>query len=71
VKENQQHTTKESLMFTSVYQKILGAIKQCFEIARFPDEPTPIPIKVQPHESAHHRPMSAREYRLLNQKRRR
>jgi len=55
-------------MFTNAYRKILGTIKQWFEAARLPTGPVPIPVKARIDASAHRRPMSIREYRIINQR---
>ena len=49
-------------MFVNAYQKIVGIIKQWFEIGRLSTRPAPIPIEVQIDEAKHHRPMSVRPY---------
>ena len=55
-------------MFTNLYQEILRAISQWFEIARLPAEPELVPVKVRIDEAAQYRPMSIREYRALQQR---
>ena len=50
-------------MFANAHQKILEAIKQWFENARFPTGPALIPLRVRIDGSEHHLPMSIREYR--------
>jgi len=55
-------------MFTNAYQKVHGTIRQWFEVARFLTGPVSIPVRVRIDESAHRRPMSIREYRILNQR---
>ena len=54
-------------MFTNAYQKIPGAIRQWFENVLFPARPVPVPVKVRIDEAVRHRPMSIREYRIVNQ----
>ena len=55
-------------MSINAYQKILGAIRQWFEVTRFPTEPMLIPVRVRIDEAEHYRPMSIREYRALQQR---
>ena len=55
-------------MFTNLYQGILRAISQWFEIARLPAKPVLIPVKVRIDEAQQYRPMSIREYRALQQR---
>jgi hypothetical protein len=55
-------------MFSNAYQKIPGAIRQWFENVLFPTGPVPVPVKVRIDEALRHRPMSIREYRILNQR---
>jgi hypothetical protein len=55
-------------MFTNVYQKIPGAIRQWFEDALFPARPVPVPVKVRTDEAVRHRPMSIQEYRNLKRR---
>jgi hypothetical protein len=56
-------------MSANTCQKILGAIKQWFEIARYYAGPVPIPVRVRIDEAEHHRSMSIQEYRIINQRR--
>ncbi len=55
-------------MSTSTYQKILEAIKQWFEIARYYAMSVPVPVRVRIDKAGHYRSMSIREYRPLNQR---
>lgn len=55
-------------MSTNTYQKILRAIRQWFDIARFPAESAPILVKVRINDAVHCRPLSLREYRALQQR---
>jgi len=55
-------------MSINAYQKILGAIRQWFEVTRFPTEPVLIPVKVRIVDAGYYRPMCIREYRALQQR---
>ena len=52
-------------MSISAYQKILGAIRQWFEIALLPTRHVPVRVRID--EAEHHRSMSMQEYRIINQ----
>ena len=58
-------------MSTNAYQKILGAIEQWFQTARFDNRPVPIPVRVQIDAPEHRRSMSFEEYRIIKQRRKR
>jgi hypothetical protein len=55
-------------MFINTYQRILKAIKPWITIAEHPSLHTPIPVKVQAHESERRLLMRTRQTRILNQR---
>ena len=67
-KQSQQQVSTEVIVFANVHRKMLGAIRQWFENTRFPAGPELIPVRVRIVGSAHHRPMSSRECRVLKRR---
>ena len=53
-------------MSINAYQKILGAIRQWFEVAGFPAGYLPVRVRID--EAEHYQPVRIREYRALQQR---